>query len=354
MGRKKAVADNLLAYIPNIIDSEDTLPISKIAEAEKSATAAEKRLAEAVPSESTWSKRPRSASATTSGSMKSDAPWVPPITIEDKPVRAGDSTTDIEVGVALFTALLLSTDLDCNAEFNEYENFTLMLQHSAQAIQHGHSFAIQAFTINKEFANKTREAVGLQKTINKAEAKMKTLIDQAEAAKKAQDEAEEKADAAEAIAKVLAAEKKETEAKIVEAQKELQDALATKEAEIKAADGKTYAKGAADIGVHDCKIDDDDGEGIFQIQEAQSPIPPGSMYYVDLMKTNTNCNVYDHDRRVVEEELTSEGSESQIEEREIEKEQAIQIQRTKRRKMTVSPSELVEDLIHEAAAKAVE
>ncbi|KAL7177215.1 hypothetical protein ACSBR2_030535 [Camellia fascicularis] len=33
----------------------------------------------------------------------------------------------------------------------------------------------------------------------------------------------------------------------------------------------------AKIGVHDCKIDDDDGEGIFQIQEAQSPIPLGSM-----------------------------------------------------------------------------
>ncbi|KAI8003844.1 hypothetical protein LOK49_LG08G02315 [Camellia lanceoleosa] len=31
------------------------------------------------------------------------------------------------------------------------------------------------------------------------------------------------------------------------------------------------------IGVPDCKIDDDDGEGIFQIQEAQSQIPPGSM-----------------------------------------------------------------------------
>ncbi|KAL7177199.1 hypothetical protein ACSBR2_030519 [Camellia fascicularis] len=34
---------------------------------------------------------------------------------------------------------------------------------------------------------------------------------------------------------------------------------------------------SSQIGVHDCKIDDDDGEGIFQIQEAQSPIPPGSM-----------------------------------------------------------------------------
>ena len=58
--------------------------------------------------------------------------------------------------------------------------------------------------------------------------------------------------------------------------------------------------------------------------------------------------------RVVAEELTSEESESQIEEREIEKEQGIPIQRKKRGKMTVSPSNLVEDPIHEAAAKAVE
>ena len=58
--------------------------------------------------------------------------------------------------------------------------------------------------------------------------------------------------------------------------------------------------------------------------------------------------------RVVEEELTPEKSESQIEEKEIEKEQARPKQRKKRRKMTVSPSDLVEDPIHEAAAKAVE
>ncbi|XP_028108116.1 uncharacterized protein LOC114306988 [Camellia sinensis] len=106
---------------------------------------------------------------------------------------------------------------------------------------------MQAFAIKKELANKTREAAGLQKTINRAEAKMKTLTDQAEEAKKAQDEAEEKADTAEAIAKVLAAEKKKVEAKMVEAQKELQDALAMKEAEIKVVDEKAYAEGAIDV-----------------------------------------------------------------------------------------------------------
>ncbi|XP_028116978.1 mucin-7-like [Camellia sinensis] len=130
MGRKKAVAEDLLVDIPDTvnaqpaqsqpqpkpkpkrlkkaqpkatvtqIDTEDALPISKLAESEKTPSAAEKRPAEAEPSQSTRSKRPRSESATTSGSMKSDAPWAPPITIEDKPVRVGDSAIDLEVGVA--------------------------------------------------------------------------------------------------------------------------------------------------------------------------------------------------------------------------------------------------------------
>ncbi|XP_028069790.1 uncharacterized protein LOC114272318 [Camellia sinensis] len=243
MGCKKVVADNLLADIPDVgtaqpaqsqpqpkpkpkrlkkvepkttvtqIDTEDTLLISKIAEAEKSASAVEKRPAEAAPSESTRSKRPRSKSATTSGSLKSNAPWASPITIEDKSVRASDSVDDIE------------------------------------AIQHGHSFAMQAFNIKKELVHKTKEAVNLSKSLNKVEGKMKALTNRAEATKKAQDEAEEKADVAEAIAKVLAAEKKEAEAKakMVEAQKELQEGLATKEDEIKAADEKAYAEGAADV-----------------------------------------------------------------------------------------------------------
>ncbi|XP_028083115.1 shootin-1-like [Camellia sinensis] len=165
--------------------------------------------------------------------MKSNAPWAPPITIENKPVKASDSVDDIEVSVALSTALLLPQDLNRNAEMSEYENFALMLQRSAQAIQHGHSFAMQAFAIKKELENKTKEAASLQRALNKAEGKLKGLTDQVEAAKKAQDEAEEKANAADAIAKVLAAEKKEAEAKLVEAQKELQDALATKDSPLK-------------------------------------------------------------------------------------------------------------------------
>ncbi|XP_028063797.1 uncharacterized protein LOC114267014 [Camellia sinensis] len=270
MGCKKAVVDDLLADIPDTvnaqaapsqpqpkpkpkrlkkfqpkatvtqIDTEDTLPISKIAEAEKSASTVAKRLAEAAPSELTRSKRPRSESAITSGSMKSNAPWAPPITIEDKPVRASDSVDDIEVSIALSTALLLLQDLNRNAEISEYENFALMLQHSVQAIQHGHLFAMQAFNITKELANKTKEAASLQRALNKVEGKLKDLTDQVEAAKKARDEAEEKADATEAITKVLEAKKKEAQMKTAKAQAELQVALATKDAEVKAADEKAY------------------------------------------------------------------------------------------------------------------
>ncbi|XP_028085052.1 neurofilament medium polypeptide-like [Camellia sinensis] len=96
--------------------------------------------------------------------------------------------------------------------------------------------------MKKELVSKTKEAANLQKTINKAKVEMKNFIEQAKVAKKAQDEAEERPGAAEAIAKVL-----EAEAKTAEAQAELVVALATKEAEIKAADEKAYAEGMADV-----------------------------------------------------------------------------------------------------------
>ncbi|GMP73047.1 hypothetical protein CsSME_00030905 [Camellia sinensis var. sinensis] len=179
--------------------------------------------------------------------MKADAPWAPPITIEDKLVRAGDNATDLEVGVALSMALLLPNNLNRNAEMSKYKNFALMLQHSVQAIQHAHSFSMQAFEVRKELADKMREVAGLQKALKKVKAKMKTLVDQAETAVKAKHEAEEKADAVEAIAKVLTAEKKEAETKMAEAQKELKDALATKAAKIKAADEKVFNEGVADV-----------------------------------------------------------------------------------------------------------
>ncbi|XP_028126307.1 eukaryotic translation initiation factor 5B-like [Camellia sinensis] len=114
------------------------------------------------------------------------------------------------------------------------------------AIQHVHSFSIQSFENRKEFADKKREVSSLQKANKSLQSKMKTLEDQAEDAIKAQNDAEERAESAEAIKKVLEAEKKEAEEKMAEAQKELQDALATKDAELKAADEKGYNEGVAD------------------------------------------------------------------------------------------------------------
>lgn len=57
---------------------------------------------------------------------------------------------------------------------------------------------------------------------------------------------------------------------------------------------------------------------------------------------------------VMGKELTSEESEPQIEEREIEKEPVATLPRRKRRKVTIPATDLVEDPIYEAAAKAVE
>ncbi|XP_028073476.1 dynactin subunit 1-like [Camellia sinensis] len=115
---------------------------------------------------------------------------------------------------------------------------TLSISKIAEEIQHAHSFAMQVEVMKKELVHKTKKAAGLLKTINKAEAKMKTLIDQAKVAKQAQGEAEERAETTDTIAEVLKAEKKEAEAKMIEAQAELRDALATKAAKIKAADEK--------------------------------------------------------------------------------------------------------------------
>ena len=45
---------------------------------------------------------------------------------------ASESADDINVAVALSTALLLPNDLERNSKLSEYENYALMLQHSAQ------------------------------------------------------------------------------------------------------------------------------------------------------------------------------------------------------------------------------
>ncbi|XP_028104287.1 uncharacterized protein LOC114303343 [Camellia sinensis] len=115
------------------------------------------------------------------------------------------------------------------------------------AIQHAHSFSVQSFQNREKLAKKKRKVSSLQKTNKNLQSKMKTLEDQAEATIKAQNDAEEKADSTEAIKKVLEAEKKDAEEKTAQAQKELQDDLATKEAEVKAADEKGYNEEVADV-----------------------------------------------------------------------------------------------------------
>ena len=103
-----------------------------MAESEKTASVSKKRSAETQPSESTQSKKPRSSSTTTSGSRIPKVPWTPEITLEDKPVLVSDSSDDINVGVALSTALLLLGDLEQNAKMSEYENYAFILQRSVQ------------------------------------------------------------------------------------------------------------------------------------------------------------------------------------------------------------------------------
>ncbi|GMP87758.1 hypothetical protein CsSME_00040002 [Camellia sinensis var. sinensis] len=275
MGRPKPVAQDLLADLPTDVDAqptqtmpppklkrvkkaqpkakateieaEDALPISQLAESKKAASTSAKRSAKAQPSESTQSKKPRSSSTTTSGSRIPKVPWRPEITLEDKPILASDSADDINVGVALSTALLLPGDLERNAKMSEYENYAFMLQHSVQAIQHAHSISMQAFETRERLADMKREVSALKKESKTLQLKMKKLEDQAEVATKAQTLAEEKAESAEAIKKVAEAEKKEVEDKKAQAEKELQDALSTKDAEIKAADEKAYAQGMADV-----------------------------------------------------------------------------------------------------------
>ncbi|XP_028107018.1 uncharacterized protein LOC114306060 [Camellia sinensis] len=233
MGRPKLVTKDLLASLPSDVDAqpaqtqppskskrikkaqpkakvtqvetEDTLPISKLAESDKSQSAVEKRRADAQPSESTRSKKPTTSSANTSGSKKPDAPWAP--------------------------RLLWKTSL-------------LWL---AIAIQHAHSFSIQSFENREKLIEARREVSSLQKTNKSLQSKMKKLEDQVEAAIKAQTNAEEKAESAEAIKKVADSQKREAEDKMALAQKELQEALATMEAKIKDVDEKAYAHGMTDV-----------------------------------------------------------------------------------------------------------
>ncbi|XP_028075768.1 uncharacterized abhydrolase domain-containing protein DDB_G0269086-like [Camellia sinensis] len=172
---------------------------------------------------------------------------LPPKPKKVKKAQPKAKATDAEAEDALpisklAETLLLPNDLERNAKFSEYENYALMLQHSAQAIQHAHSFSMQSFENRQRLVDMKREASSMKREIKSLEAKMKKLEDQAEAATKAQTLALEKAEAAEAVRKVAEAEKREAEAGKAQAEKELQQALATKEAEVKEADEKAYAQ----------------------------------------------------------------------------------------------------------------
>ena len=90
-----------------------------------------------------------------------------------------------------------------------------------QAIQHAHSFSMQAFENRAKLADMKREVPALKKGNKTLQSKMKKLEDQAEAATKAQTLAEEKAESAEAIKKVAEAEKREVEEKKAQVEKEL-------------------------------------------------------------------------------------------------------------------------------------
>ncbi|XP_028059585.1 uncharacterized protein LOC114263285 [Camellia sinensis] len=124
---------------------------------------------------------------------------------------------------------------------------TLPISKLAKVIQRTHSFATKAEAFKKELVCKTKEAVGFLASLNNAEVKMMILLDQAKATKQAQDQVEEKTQAAEAVAYVLRTKAKESEAKIAKAEAELREALATKASEIKAANKKAYAEGQANV-----------------------------------------------------------------------------------------------------------
>ena len=80
-----------------------------------------------------------------------------------------------------------------------------------QAVQHAHSLPIQAFENREKLVAVKREFSALKRANKSRQSKMKKLEDQAEAAIKAQQNAEEKAESAEVIRKVVESQKKDAE-----------------------------------------------------------------------------------------------------------------------------------------------
>ncbi|GMP32120.1 hypothetical protein CsSME_00006026 [Camellia sinensis var. sinensis] len=130
--------------------------------------------------------------------------------VGDRPLLAGESVLDnVEVDIALSTAVLLPADLNRMAELIEYENFSLMMRHCIL----GHSFVVKAEEFKKKLTKKTKEAAKLLTSLSQFEARIRNLLDQAKTAQLAQNKVEDRAEAAENIVEVTKAEAKEAKEK---------------------------------------------------------------------------------------------------------------------------------------------
>ncbi|XP_028065624.1 uncharacterized protein LOC114268625 [Camellia sinensis] len=248
------------------IESKDTVPISKLVETEKSRMTAEKRPAEVDASDSQPSKKPRSEQPKGSQSFSRNMTWAPEVMVDDKPLTAGDNTMNLEVGVAL-----------------------------PMAIQHAHSYAVKTEMMRKGLARKTKEVAKLLSSLHHAGANNQALLDQAEASKVTQDLAEEKAKTANDEAETARADLEAAKGKAADLEAKLQEALASKEAEVNAADEKAFEEGQTAVrdqykqqepNVSGDEADEDDAEdgGVDEVEEeaATDPKSPTLNEQIDL------------------------------------------------------------------------
>ncbi|GMP50967.1 hypothetical protein CsSME_00017375 [Camellia sinensis var. sinensis] len=84
-------------------------------------------------------------------------------------------------------------------ELSEYENYAIMMQYCVL----GHSLAVKANDFKKELTKKTMEAAKLLNSFHKAEARIRGLLHQAKTIELSLKTAEDHAEAAENIARLL-------------------------------------------------------------------------------------------------------------------------------------------------------
>ncbi|XP_028087501.1 uncharacterized protein LOC114288216 [Camellia sinensis] len=113
--------------------------------------------------------------------------------------------------------------------------------------------------MKKELVKKTQDATSFLSSLNKVEAKIRGLLDKANATIAAQGKAKERAEVAKTVAEVAKAKSKEAKVKAAKAEEKLKGTLESKEAKIKAADKKAYAKGQVDVdeaGYEEVEVDE--------------------------------------------------------------------------------------------------